>query len=811
MRYETLITPVEKEKWLELGVTIGTDETKIAQSLAQLKRFLITFNEDQINQFKNLTSLDFDPNVILNLDNNPVLLKILLLKRFIDQHGLGIINEARSDLSEDEKDIFLKLLEDLFSQDKYPEDIYTYSIYRKRGTPNTWLKIVGDYTPDDIQSKLDSRIRSLTLFIHKNLKLSRKLRFKQTVAGLRIYMFTKTLDAKVILGANKNTEVQGGSFTLIIFDRENMKLGVVTGSKNEIIVIQRYLRKYLLPDSIGIPRADVQKDGKELLKSLLVSNPEAGVLLQTVNFQKFPLVSDSSPSLRLRVKDGESLDAGLNALANFWSNLRLDDLQSVDYQIQGKIMNAYVHGDEWSRTFINLKAKSRSVQLEESMLRELESRLGVNVKESRFIIEELTPEFVIQKIFTKKVVPTYPAIPEEAERIILNLINKRFIARSTLAKRRCQNCFAISWNSWKCPSCDRESMIIVGEIITIKLQEGIIMKSVDKELDQELPSYKVTFYPYKQRRNYKKGVIRLYNPKKNTSVFLLLISNEKDIAFAQDLLNEGFGVIGITDSDIWGKQESIIGLGCNVVPLHQLVHNLLNVGNLNFLNQSIEDQEQKIIERIFANLKASLDRVKNKPAGYDEDIFEVDIKNLVHSLVPDVIRLGTEYKGKSVPDGYCCYGFRNIIRRRKRRLFGWDAKYSFSSDYQLKTSDLNTQKKYIKWLTTPGSEPSLFGNLGIYAFISNFSTTAGFEPILKKLAESDIFPKSARLILLEDLLLVKICEWILEHWQQVLDNNSLIAETVFKWFKRKTTKPFNVLSVNDWSKLESRLNMVLSR
>ena len=133
-----------------------------------------------------------------------------------------------------------------------------------------------------------------------------------------------------------------------------------------------------------------------------------------------------------------------------------------------------------------------------------------------------------------------------------------------------------------------------------------------------------------------------------------------------------------------------------------------------------------------------------------------------------------------------------------------------NSNYRLGAIDVRKQKGYLNWLCSKNNEPYKMGRLGIYAFVSNFDSPNGFETALTNLASWSDFPNQCRLVLIQDTLLVKICEWLLDHWQQVIDNNSLISEVVFKWFRRSTTKPFNKLLLSDWSRLETKLNEVLS-
>lgn len=804
MKYEKQLLLAEKQKWVDLGVTIGSDEALIIQNLGRFKSFISKFDQDQIIKFNQLVGSEFNPDSPLSLDNNPTLLKAFLIKRFIDQHGLEVIKEARTDLPTSENQIFIELLNDLLIKNIYPEDIYVYAVYRQRGTPNTWLKIIGNYTPDQVQNLFDSKLRSLSIYLNKKLGLSRKLRFMESVAGLRIYMFTKPLDPKVFIGFDKNIEVPRGSFTLIIFDREKMRIGVVTGSKKEVLMLQVYIRKYLLPDSIGIPRSDIRSDGKDLFKKLIRSYPENNLTLQSVSFKNFSL--PGNPKLELKTDVDDSIDAALDALSSYFENLTLENLGGVEFQASGKNISVYMYGeDDWGRRYINVSAKRKSAELEEGVLQSLETILGVNIKTSKFLTKELTPTFIINKIIQDKKISSLP-LPEEVEKIIVSLISNKIITKQIIAKRRCQHCYTFSWNQWECPNCNRETMVIVGEVVKITPDERNILKILSEKLSTDLPSSHIFYLPTKQRDKYRKGVIRVYDSTKNISVFILLILNKKDIKFAQSLLEEGFGVVAILDPDLIGKEDAILSLGCTTISLADIVCYLIGESNYTQLAAVINDQEQKQVERIFANFKTSLDRLKNKPDFYNEAFFEVDVKNIIQAIVPDVIRLGTEYKGKSVPDGYCCYGYRQL--RRKRRLFGWDAKYSMSSNYTLDNRDCELQKKYINWLTDPKKEPYSFGKLGIYAFITNSANISGFNTALEKIASSSVFPKQARLAFVEDKLLVEISEWMLTHWQQIIDNNSVIADILFKWFRRKLARSYNILTSNQWNRLKQKLDTV---
>jgi len=809
MRYESLLAVDEKNKWLDLEVTLGTNDTLIDQEVLKLHRFLKNFTESEKLLLDNYIGLLLNLNSPLNLNNNPKLLKLLLIKKFIYQHGLTVIREAISSPGVSEKVIFLEITDALFNRNEYPEKIYVYSVYRQRGTPTTWLKVIENLTGDEIEQKLENKIKSLQSYINFHLKVSRRFRLKQKIGNLTIFLFTKTTGAKVIKAEIKNLEAQVSTYTIIIFDRSENKLGVVTGSKREIQFIQKYIRYKLLPDSIGALRTEFEIDKKILLQKLVASNPDQGILLNSVFFKTTQL--PNQPILKLKAADASSLDDALNTIPNIWNDLGIEALRSVDYQFQNKIVNVYVFGDDWKRIYINVSAKGKSDLIESHILNDINERLGMNIKEARFIVESLTDEYILEKLLKDKKASTFPPVPKQVEKLTVRLIKGKIIRKPTkVSKRKCMNCYSFSWDKWECPRCDRESMILVGETINIDIIESTIVSKLASCLQTDLSNHQVMLIPYKQRKNYKKSVIRIYNSQKNLSVFMVLISNKKDLPFVEDLLHEGFGVVAIIDPDMSEKTDHLEGIGCDLIKLPAVINKIINGGNEITFSDYILNQEVRVLERIFSNLRISLDNLSNKPIGYNEDTFEIDIKNLFQAIIPDVIRLGTEYKGRSVPDGYCCYGYRNSPQRKKRRILGWDAKFSITSSYSLSTNDLNKQKKYLEWLTLKNNEPNKMGSLGIYAFISNFSSPNGFKTTLQNLTSWSDYPSKCKLVLIQDELLVKICQWLLDHWQQVINNNSLSAEEIFKFIrKNRGSKPFNILTISHWQSLENKLDQTI--
>lgn len=809
MRHELDLSAEEMERWVGLEVTIGTNESLIAQSLATLQRLLKSFTPVEKTSLEQIIGLSLNLDSPLSLDHNPKILKLLMIKVFIDQHGLSVIREAKSNPALNEKSIFLDIADRLFTHGEYPEQIYVYSVYRQRGTPNTWLKVIDAMTPDQVGVLLDSKIKSLQRYINRHLRTARRFRFKHQIGSLTIIILSKPIQAKVIKGEMRNAEVQRASYTMIIFDKTDNKIGVVSGSKREVQVIQRFIRYRMLPSSIGTPRQELELDRKEMLQKILASNTERNTILSSVLLKTTLL--PGQPALRLKSTPSASLDDALTQLNGVWNDLGIEALQSVDFQAQGKNVNVYLYGDKWKRIYINALAKRRSTQVENQVLEDLKERFGVSIKETAFVVEPLTDEYILEQILADKNVVTFPPVPQQVEKLIVRLITEKFIRKpSKITKRKCQTCYSFSWDAWECPNCDRESMVVVGEAIRIDLLERNIISRISETIRRGFPTYKTILIPYKQRRKYKKAVIRVYNPQKNLSSFVILITHNKDIAFVEDLLNEGFGVIAIVDPEMSGKAEHLADIGCDLISMPKVIDGMLNGSSLSFLSANLQSQERRILERIFTNLGTSISRLNTRPASYNEDDFEIDIKNLFQAIIPDVIRLGTEFKGKSVPDGYCCYGYRNAPQRTKRRLFGWDAKYSVSSSYRLGGGDLKKQKRYIQWLLDTNGEPRKMGSLGIYGFVSNFDSPSGFKTTMSNLSRWSGFPRQGRLALIQDMLLVKICEWMLDHWQQVINNNSSTAEEVFRFFRRKQPhRRYSIFTLNQWDQLKARLDQTV--
>lgn len=180
-------------------------------------------------------------------------------------------------------------------------------------------------------------------------------------------------------------------------------------------------------------------------------------------------------------------------------------------------------------------------------------------------------------------------------------------------------------------------------------------------------------------------------------------------------------------------------------------------------------------------------------------------------LVPDVVRLGTEFTGTSVPDGYLKYGQKgNRSKGRSYRLFGWDAKYSRTASYALGGRDVKKQKQYINWLMDKKNQPSKFGVLGIYGIIANFDSPNKMDTALTSIAEYRNLKPATRIVLIQDSLVIKICEWLIDNWQVVIENNSLISDEAFAFFRRKSrSKLYTISHESDWPKLKIKFEKAL--
>lgn len=813
MKYQKYLDPKHRSKWLALEVTLGTNETIIARDLRAFTIFLKEFDTSQRATFKKITGIAVIDTFEFSIaDKNT--LQILMLKKFIEGIALSVIQEARPGIGDNEHEIFLNLLVDLIHEVKYPDDIYAYAIYRKRGTPTTWLNISDEYDSTEIETTVKEVIGKIVRSINYYLPLNRRLVSNIKVNELVIFLLSKPTSARVLRGENRNIEVPGASYSIVVLDVNNKRIGIVSGSNKEIQVVHRYLRHKVFKDALAPPRNDQKVDGKEILKKI-VKPSEPGILrIQSMELKRTAL--PENPSLKIQVQGHKDIDEALDNLSEYWKDSSISDLKQAEFLMPIDRIEAfrkigiYTYGDEWRRTCINTSTKNIPSLLEEHFLEQIRVRLdGIDIKDSRFVLEDLGLKFIINKLLVDKSISTNPPIPEEVEHVVVSLTRSRLITKQESSiKRKCWNCYRTSWDSWGCPSCGRQNMRIVSEALRITPNEASIVKAISL-LPNLLGRYAIKYHPHKQRNRHKKNVVSLFHVEKNITTFVVMVSNKQDVNYVESLSGEGFGIVAVIDPKMEGKREEVRNAGSTVVNLTDVVVHLLDPESYDPLQEAIALQEDQMLQRIFTNTLNSVVSLKDKNA-YTESRFEIDIKNLMQALVPDVIRLGTEFTGKSVPDGYSRYGTDGKRSSNYgRRLFGWDAKYSQTSSYSLTEGDVRKQKKYIDWLLNPEADPARFGKLGIYAIIANFDNPRRMNNALVKIAEYRNLKRGIRVVLIEDMLLVKICEWLLANWQQVLENNSKIADEVFKWFRRKQTKPYSISRVDDWSRLEQKLNAVL--
>jgi hypothetical protein len=321
----------------------------------------------------------------------------------------------------------------------------------------------------------------------------------------------------------------------------------------------------------------------------------------------------------------------------------------------------------------------------------------------------------------------------------------------------------------------------------------------------------VSYVKSRSRKRHTKHLIAITSEPEHATVFITYIASKEDVEFVNVLSAENFGIIAILDPKMSGSKDEIATLGVDAIDLVDVVEHLLDYDGEEFpsLIGKIESQKKLMLTKIMHLAKNSVDNIRNKSLGYTPGSFEVDIKNLMQSMVPDVVRLGTEYSGISVPDGYLRYGLTAYTRNRRGRVFGWDAKYSIDSNYRLGSADIKKQTSYINWLNNPSEPAQQFGQLGIYAIISNFSRRDQFDTALSALANLKDLPKNCRIVLIEDLVLAEIASWSLTNWEQVLINNGQIAKTVFSFIRRSSSKPYTVTSSKDWPRLRDRLAKIV--
>lgn len=813
MRYQHFLDTNELKKWLRIEVSLGSNIRLINESKIKLLNFLKLFDNLEINELSQITSINI-PTAETQLVVDKTIVRMMLLKKFIDINNPLIIGEflgMNINGKGIEKDIFIKLAKQLFSDNIFPEDIYTYCVFRRRGSPTTWLRINNDLTDDELKSKIDLKMKSLCSRLTFRLQSRRKLRMSQSANRFVIYLIEKPIGVEVVKSEDNNQEVQKVSYLLIILDLENKRIGCVSGSKREIYEVQSFIRQVLFPDQIYTLRNDIIIDAQELLKKILLVDIQDSILdIVSLSIKDSNLVKN--PLIRVESKDNTSISEAISQIEPHWRNLDISNLGNAIYSIAGQRVELYSYGDEWKRRCLSIKSIGKSVRTEERFLTELKRILENEIKESRFVTETLGQDFIINKLIKDRTISTDPAIPEEVEKIIVNLVKQGLLKKpKNIAKRVCESysCRTVSWSDWVCPNCGR-SMIVMGNGITTEVSESKILYQLWRYLKSEFPGYDVVKQTI-QRKGYKKTTIRLVSKIRDVAMYVVVVINKKDLNFAESLVSEGYGLITLCSPSMTAKKEILEAQGSGFMEISTIVSELkrVNENTQTTLKQVFMDliinQEKNMLSRIYEQLKASEKAIKEK-IDYDEDKFEIDIKNIMQSLIPNVVRLGTKFKGKSVPDGYCSFKYN---QNSLHNLFGWDAKYSYSNSYRLGSKDFVKQQNYIKWLCSD-SEPKSLGKLRIYGFVSNFNQIDGFSKVLSKLRRSTIKPRRCKIVLINDNLLCNLATWMLLNWKKVLQNGPLISECFFNWLvdkTRRTRDRWIYCTIDDWTSLEKKLEL----
>lgn len=812
MRYTRHLLPGEKDKWLNLEVTLGPDEAWIDNKVRQFGTFLKTFDSQEKQSFKDMSGLADADIENFTVHDRPSLIA-LLLKLFIDRIGVHIIAEAEPNLGREPKNIFLGLAERLYRNDDYPVNIYIHSIYRKRGTPKTWLTLGSNADLDSTSQLLSNRVKNIVTYVNHNMVADRRYRANAQIDEQHIFVITKYTGPRVALSLTKNIEIPSASHTFIVFNRRTRQIGVVSGAHKEIGHIHYYLRYRLFPNQLAPRRNEQMLDGNTVVHSLIEQpDPDDGLVLKLLEVRNANL--PDSPNLKLSSPTNESIYQAVDQLRAAWEHAQLSDLKNIEYYFLQRTLGLYARYDTWDRVIINTRSASTTNQVEDIFLERVTGRLnGINIKTTRLILSPYSPSYLLEKLLGQKLVSVDPAIPKEAEETLLNLIQKKLVKqRENFVKRLCFACFTPSWQGMTCPTCGSSDMRIVGEYMSLELIEQQFIKQLNNSIAGQIGQM-VSYVKRRQRKNNQKHLIAVNSATKHSTVFVVYVSGKKDIEFLDDLTNEGFGAVAVLDPKMDTAKDQLTTIGVDTISLIRLLQHMLYpvADEPHPLIAALEAQHQQMLQRIIRRSRESLHRIQTKPQVYLPSTFEIDLKNLVQLLVPDVVRLGTEHSGKEVPDGYLRYGLQNYTTARRGRLFGWDAKYSQSATYQLDSADLRKQKGYIDWLMDPKGTPHQFGGLGIYAIISNFSRRDQFDTVLTGLASYRKLPKTTRIVVIEDLFIAKAIEWALANWQQVLVNNAAISRAVFSFVRRKQSKPYTVTSIDDWPRLERRLNLIITQ
>ncbi len=328
MKHQSFQTSKDRKEWLKLETTLGTNSETIEediQSFTALVSQMDPLEKKALEQISSIKTSQLQDFKITDQQS----LQLVMLRKFMGNIGLPLIIDAVGHAGQSETSLYLDLMEKLLVKDEYPEKVFAYAVCRRRGTPNTWLQIDNQYTANEIKSAIDASIQKIINRLNYLLKYPRRFVLKSEVDDLVIYLLSKPRAAKVYHGEKKNVEVQTASYTLIVVDLHNKKIGVVTKSLREVQAMQSYIIHKTFPGHIAPPRHDVPDDGKKLLRKLLKPDEQDELLLQSLEMRKTSL--KNSPSIKLKVTGTDTIDDAVDDVGTFWEGSSVADLKQIEF------------------------------------------------------------------------------------------------------------------------------------------------------------------------------------------------------------------------------------------------------------------------------------------------------------------------------------------------------------------------------------------------------------------------------------------------------------------------------------------------
>lgn len=201
-------------------------------------------------------------------------------------------------------------------------------------------------------------------------------------------------------------------------------------------------------------------------------------------------------------------------------------------------------------------------------------------------------------------------------------------------------------------------------------------------------------------------------------------------------------VIGPTFGNLWAKSDQALDLLCTV--LHQ-VERSATLWSQRFLRSLTKLQ--------------NAERVKDQ-GDYLGEHFEADVFDVMHTLLPNSIPLGTEFRYKPVPDAL----FLNVFPQSRSGgeqlayfVYAWDCKFSEKGgEYRLNTTaEIRKAAEYIDKLTRTKllQKMTRRGSLDSFIIVSNNVSLAAFVGFAKRVREKVPDWKGALMLLPLSVLL----------------------------------------------------------